>query len=280
MRLALRGTGFPARRPDTVGGRSAVALADTDYRRSRRVALLRRLLPALGLGLLLLIATWPRLAPLWERIRTGFPAIDLRDAQELRMINPRYTGVDRRGRPFVVTAAVGRQVPKHQDLMSLQKPHADLKTNGGADITLIARTGIYQQQTQLLDLFGNVTLVHQNGTRFVTDRARVNGARETAEGDDPVAGQGPSGRIKAQGFRVLDKGDTILFTGRADALLKSAPRSAKAPAPAVLPAPVARAAAEAGAAMAHERAAAHRHASAHRHRAHSRHRASHARGRR
>src|SRR5690349_14916999 len=76
--------------------------AASDNPHSRRVALLKRVLPAIGLALLLLIAMWPRLAPLWERMRLAFPAIDLREARQLRMVNLRYTGVDRLGRPFVV----------------------------------------------------------------------------------------------------------------------------------------------------------------------------------
>jgi lipopolysaccharide export system protein LptC len=208
-------------------------------RHSRRVALLKRLLPAIGLALLLLIAVWPRLAPLWERMRLVFPAIDLREARELRMINPRYSGADRLGRPFVVTAAVGRQVPDRQDLVSLETPRADMKTHSGTDIVVTAATGIYQSQAQLLDLFGQVTLVHQNGTRFVTDSARVDVANNTAEGSDPVAGAGPSGDIKADGFRILDRGDTIIFTGRSDMLLKGAKPGTEQSAPAALPASVA-----------------------------------------
>src|ERR1700755_837870 len=99
---------------------------------SRRVALLKRLFPATGLALLLLITMWPKLAPLWDRMRLAFPAIDLREAGELRMRTPRYAGTDRTGRPFVVTAASGRQVPDRQDLMSLEAPKADVKTHGGA----------------------------------------------------------------------------------------------------------------------------------------------------
>src|ERR1700687_3537850 len=166
-----------------------------DNRHSRRVALLKRVLPAIGLALLLLIAMWPRLAPLWERMRLAFPAIDLREARQLRMVNPHYAGVDRLGRPFAVTAAVGRQVPDRQDLMSLEAPQADMKIHRDVDIVVTAATGIYQSPVQLLDLFGHVTLVHQDGTRFVTDTARVDAANGTAEGSDPVVGQGPSGDV-------------------------------------------------------------------------------------
>lgn len=208
-------------------------------RHSRRVALLKRVLPAVGVTLLLLVAMWPRLAPLWERMRFPFPAIDLRDARELRMIHPRYAGLDRQGRPFVVTAASGRQVPDRQDLMSLEGPRAEMKTHSGADIVLTAATGIYQSQTQLLDLFGKVTLVRQDGTRFLTDRARINVANNTAEGSDPVVGHGPSGDVKAAGFRVLGKGDVIVLTGKSDMLLRQARSGSREAAPPALPAAVA-----------------------------------------
>jgi lipopolysaccharide export system protein LptC len=219
--------------------------AETGDLHSRRVALLKRLLPATGLALLLLITMWPKLAPLWDRMRIGFPAIDLREAGELRMMKPRYAGVDRTGRPFVVTAASGRQVPDRQDLMSLEAPRAEVKTHGGADVLLTGATGIYQSQVQGLDLFGDVTIVHQNGTRFVTDTAHADVAHNTAEGSDPVEGHGPSGDVKAQGFRILNKGDTIIFTGHADMLLKGAKPAVEKTAPAALPAEVVASAAHA-----------------------------------
>src|ERR1700761_5653414 len=219
MRLALS---VPA-----VGGLrewlpSGLFYSDAADSHSRRVALLKRLFPATGGALLLLIMMWPRLAPLWDRMRLGIPAIDLHEAGDLRMVNPRYAGTDRLGRPFVVTAAVGHQVPDRQDLMSLEKPRADMKTHSGATVVLTGATGVYQSQTQLLDLFGDVTVTHENGTHFVTDTAHADAAHNTAEGDDPVVGNGPSGDVRAQGFRILDKGDKIIFLGKSDALLRGA----------------------------------------------------------
>jgi lipopolysaccharide export system protein LptC len=241
MRLAARPPLL--RIPRTRTGSAAVAALQTagwtgagqDDRYSRRVVLLKRVLPVIGLALLLLITLWPRFAPLWERMRLGFPAIDLRDARELRMLNPRYLGTDRLDRPFVITAASGRQVPNRQDLMSLETPRADMKTHGGADVVVTSATGIYQSQGQLMDLFGEVTLLHQNGTRFVTDAARLDIAHNAAQGDDPIEGHGPSGDVKAQGFRIFDKGDTILFTGRSDMLLRGAKLVPGASQPAALP---------------------------------------------
>ena len=219
-------------------------------RYSRRVALLKRVLPAVGLALLLLVAAWPRLAPLLESVRLGFPAIDLREARELKMTNPRYAGVDRLNRPYVVTASVGHQVPSSNDLMSLDQPRAELRLRPDATAVLTSATALYQSQAQLLDLFGDVELTHQNGTRFMTRRAHANLADNTADGHDPVAGHGPWGDITAQGFRILDKGDTIIFTGASYLVLNGAKPSKPARAPPGLPAEVEQKAAEIDAAAA------------------------------
>ncbi len=219
-------------------------------RYSRRVAILKRILPAIGVALLLMVGAWPRLAPLLDGVRLGFPGIDLRAARELKMLSPRYAGVDRYNRPYVVTAAVGRQVPNHNNLLSLEQPRAELIAHGGAKIKLAAATGIYQSQAELLDLFGKVTLTHQNGTRFVTRRAHADFSDNTAEGHDPIAGHGPSGDIWGQGFRVLDKGDTIVFTGRTRLVLKGGKPAKAAPPPPALPPMIATTAAQIAAAAA------------------------------
>src|SRR5438132_11864495 len=128
LRPQGRGSGIRALAKGSAGavGRLAAAWSavGSDNPYSRRVAFLKRALPALGVLLLLLIAVWPQLAPIWERMRFAFPAIDLRDARELRMLNPRYAGMDRLGRPYVVTALVGHQVPDRQDLMSSERARA------------------------------------------------------------------------------------------------------------------------------------------------------------
>jgi lipopolysaccharide export system protein LptC len=201
------------------------------------------MLPALGVMLLVLVAAWPRLGPLLESVGLGMPVIDLREARELRMVNPRYAGTDRFNRPYVVTAAIGRQIPSRDDLMSLERPRAEIVLRRGALVVVTATTAVYQTQAQLLDLFEDVNLIHENGTRFVTRSAHVDASANTAEGHEPVIGNGPSGDIAAQGFRILDKGDTIVFTGVSHLLLKGSKPTATSPAPPGLPAEIEAAAA-------------------------------------
>ena len=138
------------------------------------------------------------------------------------MVNPRYAGLDRYSRPYAVTAAIGRQVPDRNDVMALERPRAVMTVHGGASVLVTAATGIYQSQAQLLDLFEDVNLVHQDGTRFVTQRAHLDVSDNTAEGHEPVEGHGPSGDIIGEGFRILSKGDTIIFTGQSSLVLRGA----------------------------------------------------------
>jgi hypothetical protein len=94
-------------------------------------------------------------------------------------------------------------------------------------------------------LFEDVNLVHQDTTRFVTQRAHLNLADNTAEGHDPVEGHGPSGDIAGEGFLILSKGDTIIFSGQSSLLLKGAKQNAAAVvAPPALPADIEKMAAQ------------------------------------
>jgi len=181
---------------------------------------------------------------LLENVRAGFPAIDLHEARELRMVNPRYAGLDRYNRPYAVTAAIGRQVPDRNDVMALERPQAVMIAHRGASVLVTAATGVYQSQAQLLDLFEDVNLVPPRWHPVRDAAAHLNVSENTAEGHEPVEGHGPSGDIAGEGFLILSKGDTIIFTGQSSLLLRGAKQDAPAIAPPGLPAGIEKAAAQ------------------------------------
>jgi lipopolysaccharide export system protein LptC len=194
---------------------------------SRFVSLAKRILPAIALVLLLLVAAWPRLQDALERVHFAPLQLDLREAQDVRMVEARYTGLDREHRPFVITATVARQNPGANDIVALEQPKGHLTTAGGGSVQVTARTGIYQPQTQLLDLFGDVRLLQDKGNEFRSSSAHVDMANGTAEGREPITADGPFGHAEGQGFRILDRGDVIIFTGRSH--LELVPHEKKAP---------------------------------------------------
>ena len=83
-----------------------------------------------------------------------------------------------------------------------------------------AFTGTYQPQNKMLDLFGSVALYASRGDEFHTDSARVNLDNSSAEGSEHVTGQGPFGHVEAAGFRIVDRGATVIFTGHTDLYLE------------------------------------------------------------
>ena len=185
-------------------------------RYSRFVGIAKRILPATALALLLLVAVWPRIQGAVDRVQFArMPKIDASQARQVRMVDPRYSGVDRDNRPFVVTADAATQMAKADDAISLDSPKADLATTAGNWDELTAYVGLYQPEAQQLDLFGNVELYQDKGNALRSDSVTINMAQGTAISHGPVEGDGTFGHVQAQGLRVLDRGQTIIFTGHA-----------------------------------------------------------------
>jgi lipopolysaccharide export system protein LptC len=195
-------------------------------RYSRFVSLAKRIFPAIAFSLIVLVAMWPRIEETIEHVHFALPRIDLREARDLRMVQAHYSGIDRQQRPFVITADTARQNPDANDIIALEGPKGDLTTLTGGWFELTSRTGLYQPQAQLLDLFGNVQVFQDKGNEFRTESAHIDMANGTAEGHEPIEGQGPFGHVTGEGFRMLDRGDVIIFTGRAR--LDLAPHEKKA----------------------------------------------------
>ena len=169
--------------------------------------------------LLLLVGTWPEIKAIIDRLHFTVPRIDLTQARNLRMVQPRYTGIDKDNRPYVLTANAATQKSQADDLVSLDLPRADMTTNSGNWVEITGYTGAYQTQPQLLDLYGDVELYQDRGNEFHTDSARLDIANGSAVGNDPVVGQGPFGHVTAEGFAMYQHGEIINFTGKTNLTL-------------------------------------------------------------
>jgi lipopolysaccharide export system protein LptC len=183
------------------------------------VAVAKRALPLAALALLSSIALWPEFESAAERGRVSFRRVAEVRPDALHVINPRYQGVDDQNRPFNVTAATAVQTAS-EDVVALRVPRADLLLSDGGWIYLEARDGLYDKPQNRLDLDGAVTVHHDDGTQFATERAALDLAAGAAQGDRPVAAQGPFGTLTAEGFRLTERGQVVLFTGKARVVLE------------------------------------------------------------
>jgi lipopolysaccharide export system protein LptC len=186
---------------------------------SRFVMLMKITLPLIAAVLVALIVVWPQ----FRQVREGFRIEIARLNHTLGgqvVSNARFTGADVRGRPFSVTADSANQQDGQPNTVLLEHPKADITMQNGAWVASSAPSGKFLRNEQLLELTGGVNIYHDNGFEMHSPTASLDLKRGTAEGKEPVQGQGPTGDITASGFRVLDNGARVFFTGPAKMTLR------------------------------------------------------------
>src|SRR5690606_34581276 len=129
--------------PPPPKGRRVRRLPTAGY--SRMVFLMKVLLPSIAVVLVGLVLAWPELISDDGRFRLNAVRIDQRDAETLRMVNPRYVGTDDRNQPFTVTADVATQSSGNADLVALDHPKADIALEDGSWVALTASDGLYHR---------------------------------------------------------------------------------------------------------------------------------------
>ncbi|MFZ6762063.1 LPS export ABC transporter periplasmic protein LptC [Roseomonas sp. KE0001] len=200
--------------------RARVAMTARSLARRRiLVRLARWLLPLAALALLAAVALWPEFEGAEDRGRLAFRRAAQTSAEAMRISNARYQGLDEQNRPYNVTADTAVQ-QEQTELIDLTRPRADLLMNDGAWVLLESREGRYDKARNMLDLNGDVTLWHDDGSTLRTAAATIDIGAGSAAGDRPVAAQGPFGTLVSEGFRLRDRGQVVLFTGQARAVLE------------------------------------------------------------
>lgn len=181
---------------------------------SHFVRAMKFLLPAIALLVIGLIIAWPHIQVSNSKFRIGFADLSVKEADDPSMLNPRYIGSDDDDQPYSVTAEIARRLSATGSVIELDSPKADILLEDGTWLVLTARRGIYGREAESLDLVGSVVLYHDTGYEFLTEKAKIDLEKSSAEGDQPIRGQGPFGNLQAEGFRLVDKGKTIYFTGK------------------------------------------------------------------
>ena len=194
------------------GGPQREAVAGVS-RYSRFVGLMRWLLPAVAVALALMILAWPTLM---DDLRDLPPA----QVGRTEMLNPRYTGRNDSGYPFVMTATKAQQASESADIINLVGVDAKAEGAEGRWTRLKADTGVYNRVLNTVALSGNVNLTNREGYDIVSPSALLLLKEGRAEGNEVVTGKGPLGKINAKGFRVEDEGKTVVFIGRSRLDLK------------------------------------------------------------
>ena len=176
-------------------------------RRSRIIRVLRIALP--GLIVLILAALGGLVA--WNSlsgpgIQTGSPD------DPIRLVNPRFVGRDTRSRAFVLTAVTATRDPNDFDKVYLDHPALVLDDEGPDPLRIVAKEGVYHQNSGKLQVSGGVRLSGARGA-FDTAQSLFDTKSGELSGSGPVHGLGSVGEINANSYGVYDQGDRMVFKG-------------------------------------------------------------------
>lgn len=182
-----------------------------------------------GVALLLTasLIIWPLVSKDKSGLRVSF--VDTKVIKEKPsspvMASPVYSGSGINGQQYkIVGKTATQQTP---NLVVIETVEAAMTKPDGAWRILTADRAEFQQDKKLLDLFGNVTVVDDQGTNFVTEHATIETNTTRIYGTKRITGQGNMGNLVASGFEITDNGKHIQFTGGATPVKLIIQRSAK-----------------------------------------------------
>lgn len=188
---------------------------------SRFVRLAKLMLPGIAIAVMALALLWPSLQRTRDDVVSSVKStIAGTKFGNFVMVNPKYYGVDKEGRPFKIEAKQAQQHGPKATKVSLTAPKGSMTLASGNWVAMSAKAGEYDQKTKVLILNGDVNIYHDAKYTFKTDQATIDVKTNEAWGDKPVVVNGPKADIEAEGFRVKDKGKTVVFTGKAKVLLR------------------------------------------------------------
>ena len=192
-------------------------------RYSSFVRLMKRVLPLAALVLavaILAYAVRPRdgaqMAMTFERMGSI--------ENDLAMINPRLTGTDDNGLPFVITASSAIQLGPSVERVRLENVNADFVLKDGTELNVIAAEGVVDNQTQTLDFYGGIRLSTADGYTAETESARADLQLGIVRGESPVEAAGAIGNLTARGFTFERSSGVLRFTGEVHMLISGSRR--------------------------------------------------------
>ena len=81
--------------------------------------------------------------------------------------------------------------------------------------------GVYNSKSQILKVEGNVNLTNKNSLEFVTSKAFFDFKKELLFSNESVTGKKEGSFITAEGFKILNKKNKIIFTGKSKLIFKN-----------------------------------------------------------
>lgn len=170
-------------------------------RYSQFVALMKRALPLAAGAVLAAVLVYALIPRQSDRVTMTFERTGT-IKNDLAMIKPRLTGSDDEGNPFVITADVAIQDPRHLHRGTMKNIEADMTLQDGRWLNATAAEGLFDMDAGTLRLRNGISLYSDAGYELHTATVDVNMKEGRFHGPGEVTGHGPFGTLRADRFDV------------------------------------------------------------------------------
>ena len=182
-------------------------------RHSRMVRVLRIAVPAaVGLAMASVIGI-----SLFNPFRMPIPKFDLSNlvvsGTKITMESPHLSGYTPDQRPYELWAKTAIQDVTDPDHVELKTLRAKVLMEDHSITTLDARTGIFDQKAQTLDLHKDIFMQTSTGYEARLTHAFADMAKNTVDSDEPVDVKLTNGTLTADRMHITDGGAVVRFEG-------------------------------------------------------------------
>ncbi|KRA26593.1 LPS export ABC transporter periplasmic protein LptC [Brevundimonas sp. Root608] len=201
----------PADIRDQADEARVAATAKAFRARSRRVHMLRRILPVAIIVLAGGTVSWIVLRSVMSDVERKAGT-----SREVRLDSAMFHGQDAEGRSFMIGAKSAVRDPETGQFR-LMGPALRLNLGGRKVTTLTADGGTYNEAARTVTIGPNVRISDGgSGFTLVTPEAVVNTATGVVTGSKGVQGSGPLGTVNASSYVIYEQGERVVFRGAGD----------------------------------------------------------------
>ncbi len=142
------------------------------------------------------------------------------DFQSVKQVlhKPVFMGIDKKEQPFKVMAKKATRLKESPDIFDLERPTGELKS-GTEKFFVKGDKGVFYKNIQQLKIKGNVQFNDEENMIFNTSEMYFDFKKEILSGNNRVKGKKNNSTIVSEGFKIINNGDKIFFTGKTKLIL-------------------------------------------------------------
>ena len=149
-----------------------------------------------------------------ETVYNGF-SYDESNFQLFKQVlhKPTFMGIDNKNQPFKVMANKAIRLKQEPNIFNLEQPTGEINS-GKERFFLSGDKGIFNKNVDQLKVKGNVKFNDGENMTFTTSEMYFDFKAEVLSGNKRVNGKKNNSVIVSEGFKILNNGEQIFFTGK------------------------------------------------------------------